>query len=261
MRSKKLYIVLIAILIIFFLVMFLTIGAGNILQENYKATLIVDNHTVWNYHNKKWNNIPMTFENIQSLNWKKYEIFQEHKKIGDYFLWHDDQWYAFDDERNPVELEDMFLAYEANYDLGVVDYLEDDVLDLNAVQSVLVERNISPDSTFTNASHVAIDFDKDGVVEDFYLITNAFSLDEVDSDIYFSFVFMLKNQNIYMIYDDVKQGNSYNMCKPFFHSFLDVNRDNTYEFLLSCGGYSLSEHRNWLYQYDEGTFKILVSNQ
>ena len=259
MRSKKLYIILIAIVIVFFVVMFLMFGTTNILQEQYQATLIVGNHTVWNYRNKRWNNLILS-NNLQQLNWQKYEVYLNNEKFGNYYLWHDDRWYLFDDDHNPVSMEGDLLAYVANYDLNVKGFSEDDSLDLAAVQNVLYDRNIPLDSLFTNQSHVAFDFDSDGVVEDFYLITNVFAMD-FDPDSYFSFVFMVKENRIYMIYDDVTSSNSFNGCKPFFTSFLDVNHDHIYEFILSCGRYSIEEQVDMLYQFDEGAFKIVISNQ
>ena len=38
------------------------------------------------------------------------------------------------------------------------------------------------------------------------------------------------------------------------------NNDDIYEFILSCGKYSIEEEVNMLYQLDNDNFKILISN-
>ncbi len=259
MISKKLYIVLIVIIVVFFFVIFLSFGVGNILQENHKATIILGDSTVWKYQNKKWLNVTNT-NSLQDLNWKKYEVFQNNQKFGDYYLWKDDTWYLFDKDKNAVNFEGNLLAYDANYDLNVTSFMEDDAINLEYVNSLLADNNIPLDHEFSNASHIAFDFDQDGVVEDFYLVTNAFTMD-YEPDSTFSFVFMVKNDVIYMLYESVLNGGSLNSCKPFFNSFLDINQDHVYELILSCGRYSVAEQIDMLYQFQDGAFKIVISNQ
>lgn len=259
MRSKKLYIVLIVILVVFFLIIFLSFGVGNIVQENYEATIIVGDSSVWKYQNKRWVSINRS-DSLQDLNWKKYMVYQNNERLGEYYLWKDDTWYLFDQDNNAVPLEGNLLAYDANYDLNIMAFQEDQNMDNRYVNSVLVERNINLDNEFTNASHVSFDFDSDGVFEDFYLVTNAFSMD-YEPDVSFSLVFMVKNEEITMLYDSVLVGNNYNICKPYFNSFLDINHDHTYEMILSCGRYSIAEQLDMLYQYQNGAFKIVISNE
>ena len=107
---------------------------------------------------------------------------------------------------------------------------------------------------------VSFDFDNDGKDEDFYVISNVFPLD-FEPEMSFSIVFMVKDNNIYYIYNDVSKNNFTNGCKPFFTSFLDADNDGTYEFILSCGRYSISEQIDMLYKYSDDEFKILISNQ
>ena len=259
MRSRKLYLVLIAILLVFFVVVFLIFGAGNFIKKNHQATIIVGNATVWKYENKKWYSISNT-ESLQKLDWQQYEVFVDNKRFGDYYLWKDDQWYLFDSKNNGINYTGKLIAYEANYDLSITSFEEDDNMDQSLISSILVERNISPDQNLTSASHVAFDFDSDGVLEDFYLITNAFDM-EKEVDVNFSIVFMVKNNETYLLYDSVHSGSNYNACKPFFNSFLDVDQDKNYELLLSCGRYSVEDQLDMLYQYVDGEFKIVISNQ
>ena len=97
-------------------------------------------------------------------------------------------------------------------------------------------------------------------VEDFYLVSNAFPLD-FDPEYIFSIAFMVKDKKIYYLYNDISKNTSFNGCKPYYNSFMDVNNDGVYEIILSCGKYSASEQVDMLYNYTDKGFKIIISNQ
>ena len=73
--------------------------------------------------------------------------------------------------------------------------------------------------------------------------------------------YMVKDDKIYSIYQDVAANSGFNGCKPYFQSFLDIDQDEKYEFILSCGYYSNARRSDMLYRLtdDEG-FKIIISN-
>jgi hypothetical protein len=246
MRDKKTYIILLIILFVFFIVMFLIFGRENIKQNNYTTTLLVGNDTIWSYSNRNWINITKS-SSISDLNWKEFVVYSNNEKVGTYQLWHDDKWYAFDSSKNAVTINGDFLAYRANHNINVVGINEEEI-------------NLSTTSLFTSSYKTSFDFDSDGVEEDFYVISNAFPTD-FNPDKIFSIVFMVKDNLVYYIYNDISQNVSFNGCKPFFTSFLDIDSDNTYEFILSCGRYSISEQVNMLYKYEDNSFKIAISNQ
>ena len=72
---------------------------------------------------------------------------------------------------------------------------------------------------------------------------------------------MVKNNEIYPIYTDIAKNNSYNGCKPYLSAVLDVDNDNTYELVVSCGRYSVQKPVDMLYKLTDNGFKILISNQ
>ena len=261
MREKKTYIVLIVVLVVFFLVMFVAFGIQNIKEGNQENILIIGNSSVFSHSDRKWYNVT-DYSTNSKTNWQKYNVFLDNKSVGTYSLWHDDKWYAFDDKKNAVLLDGRLFAYKANYNIDVYDY-NSEVVDRNDpyVQKVLEENGIDSSSEFSSSSKISFDFDNDGVIEDFYLITNKFPLD-FTPDFDFSLAFMVKNDTIYKIYRDViSSSNYYEGCKPYFNTFLDVNSDKQYELILSCGKYSVSGQIDMLYKFSDGEFKILISNQ
>ncbi len=261
MRDKKVYITLLIILVTFFVVMFVVFGISNIRAGKNNVTIIVGENTIWNYDKKRWLNISSR-SSIDKLNWKEYNVYLNNEKFGKYSLWHDDKWYAFDSKKNAVLLDGDLLAYHANFDMDIIKVEEEDIDDRTYVDAVLEENGLSLSSQFTAAYKSNVDFDNDGVSEEFYLISNAFPLD-FDPEMIFSIVFMVKNEKIYYLYNDISTNRSFNGCKPFFTSFLDADNDKNYELILSCAGYSTSSQVDMLYKYDkeDNAFKIVISNQ
>ncbi len=235
--------------------MFIAFGIQNMIQSGREVTLLVGDHTVWKYQDQRWDNV----SSFQDLNWKKYRIYLNHENKGEYYLWYDDKWYAFDDDKNSFSLDGNLMAYIANYDLNVAYTVEDKITDTTYVSNVLKNHNISPSSQLTVSTKISFDFDQDGEQEDFYAISNAFALD-FEPSVVFSFAFMVKNGSIYMIYEDVRTNDYFNGCKPYYTDFLDIDSDNQYEFIFSCGRYSMEEQIHILCQFSGDAFKTLISN-
>lgn len=260
MRKKSTYIVLLVILFVFFVVMFGLFGIDNIKKSRYNTTLIVGDNTVWLYQKNSWLNLTKS-SSIQDLNWDEYKVFVNNEKFGDYLLWYgDDKWYAFDRKKNAINIDGNLLAYKANYNIPVHKFTEEEIDDNTTVIQMLKENNITDTDKFTSAYKVSFDYDNDDEVEEFYVISNAFPMDFVPEKI-FSIVYMVDGDNIYPIYTDVSKNASFNGCKPYFTSFLDVDNDKKYEFILSCSKYSVSDTIDMLYQFIDNEFKIVISSQ
>lgn len=261
MRDKKVYVTLLIILVAFFVVMFVVFGINNIKSSKNNTTIIVGENTIWNYDKRRWLN-STSRGSIDKLNWKEYNVYLNNEKFGKYSLWHDDKWYAFDSKKNAVMLDGDLLAYQANFDMAIMKTEDEEIDDRTYVDSVLEENNLSLSSQFTAAYKRSVDFDDDGVAEDFYLISNAFPMD-FDPEMIFSIVFMVKNEKIYYLYNDISENRSFNGCKPFFTTFLDADNDKKYEVILSCAGYSTSTQVDMLYKFnkDNDAFEIVISNQ
>lgn len=259
MKEKKIYITLLIILFVFFIVMFSLFGVKNIQSEKDHSTIIVGDRTIWKYEKKRWSIIRNNIA-VEDLNWKKYRVFDNQVEKGDFYLWHDDKWYVFDDNKSAVLLEGDLFAYSANYDMNIQPFSVENVDDLSYVKQVLIDHNLSTSSKFTVLSKVLFDFDGDQNQEEFYIVSNAFPSD-FEPEYIFSFVFMIKNEQIYMIYDNLDENRFLNGCRPYITSFLDANHDGKYNFILSCGYYSDLGIVDMLYEFSDNQFKILISNQ
>ncbi len=260
MKSKKTYIIILVVLAVYFLVLYLTWGRENIKKNKSETTIIVGDSTIWNKSGQKWLNLTID-SSIDTLNWQEFEVFEDNLKIGKYNLWHDDKWYVFDKNKNAISVAGKLLAFKGNFNLQVKEFEEKNITDFSVVNQVLTENGLNITSELTSQVQVDFDIDNDNITESFYLISNVFPLD-FNPEVIFSIVFMVKDNNIYYLYKDVQNNKGVNEgCKPYIYSILDVNNDNDYEIILSCGKYSNKKPLDMLYDFSTEGFKILISNQ
>lgn len=258
MRDKKTYIILILMLVVFLLVMFLMFGIDELKRSRNQTTLIVDN-TTWVYKNKRWRYVSNS-DNFESLNWKAYQIFDGGKSIGNYYLWHDDKWYVFDKNKNAIQLENELFAYNSDYNVDIKNITKESIIDRTYVDKVLSDNDLDINSKFTSSYKISSDIDNDGIKEEFYVLTNAFPLDFTPKDT-FSIVFMVKDNEIYNLYTNVKGYTAYDGCSPDIKAILDLDEDDTSEIVLTCYRYDNLGRIDMLYRFNEKEFKILISNQ
>ena len=260
MKKKKRYIVILAVLAIYVVIMLLVLGKDMLIKSKDKATIIIGDTSIWKYEDESWLNVTSS-STIESLSWREYDVYLDNKEFGKYNLWNsEDKWYLFDKNKNAVTKDGTLLALSANYEIKVKDFNTADIRNYYHVEKVLEQNNISTSSKYTVATESSIDIDNDGKNETFYFVSNAFSLDYNPSKI-FSFVFMVKNSKIYPIYTDVAPNTTNNGCKPYLSAVLDIDQDNTYEMVISCGKYSTDKPADMLYKLTEEGFKIVISNQ
>lgn len=259
-KNRTRYIVLLVILISFTLIMYFAFGKENIQKEKETVTIIVGDTAVWNYSDMHWLNVtsPAT---IEKLNWLDYNVFIDNKRLGNYYLWYNqDKWYIFDQNRKAIQRDGNIIAYRSNYEIKVKDFQMEEIRNQAPVRKVLSENNLSTSSKFTVSQETSIDIDNDGITEKFYLVSNAFPIDFEPSNI-FTFVFMVKNNEIYPMYSSVEINQAVNGCKPYISAVLDIDNDNTSELVVSCGRYSTYKPIDMLYKFTDQGFKILISNQ
>lgn len=259
MVKKRTYIILIAVLIIFLIIMFLVFGSKNIKKGGYTSIFILGNSTVWKYSNNDYYNITYK-SSFQKLSWNSYDIYSNNEKIGNYYLWYNDKWYVFDKEKNPINVSGDFIAIKSNYGLKLKDFSQENVTDFSYVNMVLEDNGLSEDSEFTSIYKIDFDIDSDSKSEEFYIISNAFAMDFVPEKT-FNIAFTIKNNSLYYIYKDVTDNKNFNGCMPYYNAFIDFDNDGVSEFVLSCAKYSNLGQIDMLYQYKDNAFKILISNQ
>lgn len=259
MKIKPRYIILLIILFTYLLVMYLVAGKSNLRKEKLTTKLIVGDSSVWELENKSWVNIVKDTD-LKDFNWTFYNIYEDDTDIGKYYLWYDEEeWYVFDKEKNPINIEGNLLAYQANYKIPVKKFKVNQVTDYSDIKNHLLEKNIDITSELTVSSSIKIDIDNDGNDEVIYLFSNAFP-EESEPEEIFTYVFMKKDKATYIMYDQREENTGYVGCKPYVNHILDVDEDKKYEIILSCGKYSNQKPTDMLLEFKKDGFNVLISN-
>ncbi len=265
---KGVYITLILILIIFLGAMYFLFAKDNMSQDRYSTTFIIGDSTVWNYSSRHWSTL-QNYKNISEINWKKFTVYEDNKKLGNYLVWKDDKWYFFTENREAVITNGgKILAYNSNHPIKIVDYKEEQITnsDKDVIDFVLSDHDLSTSSKFTVSSKTTLDLDNDGEEETIYCLSNAFATEFVPDNA-FSFVVVKDGDNINYLYESVTNNTGTNSCKPFINYIIDVNNDKKYEIIISCGKYSIEDQLDMLYQLTVNpetnitSYKIAISNQ
>lgn len=260
MIKKRTYIILIFIMVTFFVLSYIFLGSDNLKRRKYESTIVVGNNSTFMYQNQSWSHLNEDNEALKSLNWKEFDVYSSGEKLGEYLLWYDSKWYAFDKKRNAKKINDDFIGINTNYEMRVLSYKEEAFTSSDYVTQILSENKLPTNSQFTANYKIDLDLEEDGILEELYVISNVFPTDFSPNKL-FSIVFIVKGENIYYLYKDIRNNNSFNGCKPHIQSILDADNDDNYEILLSCTEYSNAAQTDILYKYDleKDEFKILVS--
>lgn len=255
MKNNKVYIFLLILMLAFFFLMYFTIGKNHIEKSNQELTLLVGDNTIWNYSNLNWYKVSDT--SIPQYNWKKFKIYLDGIYKDDYYVWHDDKWYIFDDNKQPINYSEKFLGVVANYNIKVKEFMPKEVEDSEVIYSFLSKKGISSSTELTVKTQTTFDIDDDNNQEKIYIVSNAFAIDFYPDEV-FSYVFMEKNKKLYEIYGFKEKNNYNNGTKPYINSILDVDDDGQYEIIVTLAQYSNLPQDNRLYKFTKDSFKQII---
>ena len=261
-KNSKVIIVLIIIILIYCLILYFFLGGSKrVKSEKNQLVLIVGQSTMWSKSKNHWTNITLD-KSISELNWKKYTIYIDNKKLGNYYMWYDNsKWYLFDKDRNSINYDGELFAYNSNYDINYTKFNVKDIEDYSHVEEFLDSKKLSFNkSSLITSSQIDLDIDNDGKEEQFYIISNS-SISLNDTNNNYSIVFMVKDNKIYNMYSEIKDEKN-PTCIPYISEFIDINQDNKLETIVGCESLDSRNNKKFLYQLTkENKYKILVSNR
>lgn len=258
-KGRFKYIVIIVVLIIYAIGMYVIFGVSEKREREASTTILVGDSAVWNYSSRDWLNMN-TPQLLSNLNWQTFDVYIDNEYFGNYSVWLDDKWYLFDQNKNAVSYQGNLFAYRGDFDMDILPFTTTSITDYTYVRRVLEDHGLDPNSQFTLAMFTSFDFDKDGAVEDFYIVSNVFA-DDFFPEKYFSFVFMVDDGQTFMLYEDIDTNSGVNGCKPNLYTVADVDNDSRYELILTCSKYSNQTPVTMLYEWENQAFEIAISNQ
>ena len=254
-KGKKKYLIFIAIVIVYVIITCFFY----VKRKNDYINIVVRDDVVWSYQNKKWEKISLEKnDEIEKLNWTKFVIYSDGKKLGKYNLWYDEKWYAFNDNNKAINYDGELFAYQSPKHIKALSFKNKEINDFTYVETLLKNNNITTDGNYTMSNNISVDFDSDGQKEEFYLVSNVFS-EKLEGN-HYTFVFMVKNNKIYEIYKDTNIKDTYDGCMPYIDGFIDVDKDSKYEIAFTCSKYSIKKPINKLYKFKKGKFEEIISN-
>ena len=259
-KGKVKYIVIIVILVIYCVLMYLAFGVDETKRRETAATLLIGDSAIWNYSGGSFTNITSQ-STISSFDWQEFTVYVDNQLLGNYSVWYDDRWYLFDEGQNAVDYQGNLFAYKADFDMNILPFTVQEISDYRYVEQVLSEYGITTPG-YTVDNYYAIDLDQDGVDEEFYAVSNCFmDIDIGFPDEYFSFLFMVDDGVITMLYEETGQNQAVNGTQPIIYSVLDIDNDSNYEMIVMGYKYSVQLPYVMLYKYEDGTLKLEFSNQ
>ncbi len=260
MKSNKVYIILIVTLFLFAGILYLLIGLPSRNVEKREITILTGEKTAFQLKNGYWQAVNSSYE-IGKYDWEKYSVYLDDEYSGEYYLWNDgDNFRLFDLQKQAVHYTEKMLALRANFNLNVKTFEIFENIDYNYVLEMLESHGISSNESLTVNNYLNVDIDSDGKEETIYVVSNAF-IEEVEPETTFSFVFMIKDNKTYMLYEYQEKNLFGNALKPYIHSILDADGDGSYEILLTCSRYSIEKPIYTLYKFDNQKFKKLASDE
>ena len=256
--GRKKYVIILIILSIYLGIIFVLFYN----KKEKSMSIVIDNHAFFRYTKAdKWINIKLSNEVMDDYNWNKYKIYVNNNYFDNQYLWYNDKWYIFDNDKQPINYSGNLLAVRSDFDKGidVANFFEQEIKDYSYVYKVLNKKNITFDSNYTVKSFIDFDIDQDGISEQIYVISNAFPIDFSASK-YYSYVFMVKNNKIYHIYGNTFN-DMYDACKAYVSGIIDIDNDNKYEVIVNCGKYSNKGTVVSVYKFNNRKFEKVISNE
>lgn len=257
-KDKKIIIVLLIFFFSYCIYLFFYLGGYNFQKEkNNITTIILDKNIVWNKEKGNWLNIL----DKEPYNWKKYNIYVNNEKLGNYYLVYNNKWYIFDNKKNSINYNGSLLAYSSNDEIIIRDFKVESIINDEIANTVLSQNNIKINQEFTVQDKIKIDIDQNGEEDTIYLISNHLPL-SANENKRFNLVFIIKNNKLYYLYKDIDKTINSHSCKPSINSILNTTPSKESEIILTCSKMSDIKNKTYLFKYNKkkDEYKEIISN-
>lgn len=265
-NTKIIYITIIVILLLFFFI-FAYFNRDKILsrknnEKKYEIVLIARN-VIFKMNNNHWNVVKNSDNIRKNINWQPFKIYIDYDYFGEYNLVKSDGWYAFDNNRKPINMDSgnkSFFAYKSEQIIDVKNIDNSENNQFSETSNLLNDYNININKTPLINERVNIDLNDDGVDETIYNIANIFNEDYPDKN--FTLFLVKRGDKLYRLYRASEEVDATNICFSSINSILDIDNDNEYEIIMSCTNTGLDSIKTILYKYnsEKDDYEIVISD-
>lgn len=256
MEKRKNLILVLCLLIIAVVIM------GFFVTTKKELKIIIDPDGIFTYSNRNWK----SEKNRSKFNKKDYDIYLNGVNKGKFDAKFDkkENIYVFTNQKNKKgTISDSFLAIKGkiNYDVKKIATTEFDSSDKVIVDSILKENGITYDyKNIPVQGKLNIDLNNDSKIERIYFLSNTF--DDLTNPKAFSIIALIDNNGkIYYIHREiVNKANIYDICMPYIHDVIDVEKNGNLEVIASCSYYSSIGTKHYIFTYDN-EYRELSTNK
>lgn len=157
--------------------------------------------------------------------------------------------------KSQINLEENFLfAYSKELNLQLKDYNLEPItaLEIQKLDDILKDHDIIG-YEYLSSNRLSYDFNRDGINETIYFVTNLFL--ETTYDKVFSFAYYIKNNQIVYLYEQVGSLDKvYDLCIPTVKLIADLDDNQNDELVLDCDYFDNIGVNHSFYQFENNEF-------
>lgn len=213
--------------------------------------IILAPNTIISYKDKKWiENKNLNYSNIL------FDVYVDMELLGNKYLTYNNNWLIYDENRNFYDYNGELFAINTKkeYKLRNFAYNNLNNNDKNEIISVLTSLNISYNYEDINKYKISYDINRDGVREDIFFISNAFTENESFYNNSFSVGFVKLENETNIFYKDIDDiSANYSICNPYLQNILEF--DNNLYFITGCAYFSNMGTEHYVYSVNDNKVK------
>lgn len=256
MKNKKKYLFLLIVLLSYFAVIFVIFGLDNLKSKLDNIHIILSPNIKWSLSKGKWENID---GQVNLYNLQKYELYVNHKYLGNYKTLYNEKWRFLDDDNHSVNYVGNVFGYRGNRKVEMIDFQYQQISSDLILSQVLEREKLSAFDDYIIKRRIEIDLDNDQKDEYIYEVGNVFNFETSDHYSY-SLLFVIDDKEIDMLRKEVASSEEMlDICSSHIKDIIDINNDGNYELITSCIHYDLIPDCYQLYQMDnKGKYTSLI---
>ena len=254
-----------ALFFIAFLVVVLVLYLFGVIGGKPKTVdVVLDKDIMIEYAKGKWSKVsPKTYD---EYHWKKFDVYEEGKKKGNYSLYTSDKkFYLFKEsknERTPISTIEQSVYLGGKKKSNFVEFEKEEITDNDTeyINSVLTKNGVSSNdlNNYIKGYKVISDFDNDNQNEEMFVLYNVFSDELVDTA--YSFIFIKdKNKTDFIYKNIVNKKNGFSQCAATLLGLVKIDGVDSMQIITECSYYSYSKNNEYgIFQNRYNTYELLL---
>lgn len=219
----------------------------DIVRENPDYNIIIYPNNIVSYKNGIWaENKGLNTTNLL------FDVYVNNNPLGQKYLTYNDKWNLYENNngmKNFINYEGELLAVYTNKPYNLFNYTNTELNynDKNVISSFLNENGITYNYEDLIKSKVIYDVNRDGMRDEIYFVSNAFTELENIYNKSFSIGFVKYYNEIEVIYHSVEDiSKSYSICNSYLQNIIEI--DGKLYLIVGCTYYSNQGTQHIIYE-------------